>query len=155
MNWTPTQQREIRLAVRGVVSLQDLEKEFGLPVARAMWNEVDRFFQLRKARKYGKEVGTAAAAWVVDGNTPLDLCRHILTGIEKGDPEVMAWEPAILSGEYADGLTVGDVLREAGVPPLEERPAGWDYSDVLGEFSESFSSAYWDTVQTACENHLG
>jgi len=42
MNWTRKQIRDISLALRGVSSLQDLEEEYGLPVATAMWKELDK-----------------------------------------------------------------------------------------------------------------
>jgi hypothetical protein len=66
-------------------------------------------------RVRGYSDGTAAATWIVDGNTddPAGYLGRLLAGMADGDPQIMDELPAPrLSGEYADDPSWNDILRD-------------------------------------------
>jgi hypothetical protein len=71
--------------------------------------------------------GIAAAQWIFNGNTTDEAYRHVLAGIESGDPEVLdAYRTPDLSGEYAGDYTEDDLASDLeldpGSPDLHGRP---------------------------------
>jgi hypothetical protein len=68
---------------------------------------------ITEAEKMGEHDGTAAGSWAVDGNTTEETCRALVAGIDEGDPTVLDGLPFLdLSGQWADGPTVGDIIAE-------------------------------------------
>jgi hypothetical protein len=95
-----------------------------------------------KAQAFGYECGTNAGSWMLDGNSSLDYAQKLLDGIEDGDPIVMDLQPSPLSGEWADGLTFGDVYRAADFDPEDTDAA----PDILDAFELGFGEGFWDEV---------
>lgn len=157
MNWTEVQQKDINLARRGLNSLQDLEKEYGLPVAAAMWKELDEdddkgtTEEERKAHQFGREQGTAAASHVFDGNTEMGQYYKVFNGIAEGDPEVADLEPNPLSGEWADGLDELTVLSTAG---NTDDHVNEENAHLISAFEDGFNTAFWDEIDRVCRYHL-
>lgn len=108
------------------------------------------------AREFGKEKGTSAAQWAFDGNSPESQYRRVLAGIEVGDPEIMGMMTEPLSGEWADGLTLNDVYRAAGLSNDEE--SDWEspeqYQEVLDAFEEGYATGYWEAIEAICRAYL-
>lgn len=90
----------------------------------------------------GYEAGTAAGSWVIDGNTTEETARHLLEGIEDGDPAVLDSLPSSpLSGEWADAPLPRDVLENVGM--AEDDPAT---DDVLTSYEDGFARGVTDEV---------
>lgn len=93
----------------------------------------------KEARKIGAEHGKNAGSWVFDGNTDEATVRKVLTMIADGDPE---WEiPAPLSGEWADGMTLGRLAEELGTS--EEHKS---FDELCTAYEEAYHEAYEDEV---------
>lgn len=102
-----------------------------------------------RARTAGADHGRAAASWYFDGNTSADTYRHVLTGIEDGDPVVMDSLPhSPLSGEWADAPLPRDVLADLDV---DEDDDGAD--DYLDAYCDAFSSAAHDEITRVARLH--
>lgn len=103
-----------------------------------------------EAREAGAAHGRAAASWYFDGNTPLDVYRHVLEGIEDGDPEVMNELPSSpLSGEWADDPTPASVLEDLDV---DEDDSYAD--DYLRAYEEAFSEASMHEIERVAREHV-
>jgi len=75
--------------------------------------------------------------------------RTVLRGIEDGEPVVMdALPSADLSGEWADGLTVADLLAQVDLEGLD--PACVVAQDLADVYVESFDGAVEGFVVDAC-----
>jgi hypothetical protein len=108
---------------------------------------------VRDAATLGTDAGKAAASWAFDGNTATHIYAAFLAGYEAGDPMVMDYyDPAgPLSGEWADGMTPGDLLRSVGIDPHDHDVALAD--DVCAEFEQRFADAYWTELQRVALIH--
>lgn len=96
---------------------------------------------LDEMMRMGAEHGRAFGTWVdVSDET---TARYIKQGYEDGLPEVMDLSGSPLSGEYADGPFIPDVLEEAG---LDRDYAGDDLDDLLNAYEEAFYGAFWSEV---------
>jgi len=100
-----------------------------------------------RAAELGMELGRNAGSWVVDGNTSASTARAIVRGYEDGDPVVLDMEPSPLSGEWADGPFLPDVVEEI---TGDRDYQGDDLDDLLTQLEESYSSAFWAEVLHAC-----
>lgn len=100
---------------------------------------------LKQAEQAGQEYGRNAGSWAIDGNTSSETYRRILDGYEDGDPEIMDMCPAPLSGEWADGLLIRDVLEHLGVTEDDD----WA-DDLLTSFENGYSDGYWEQVIADC-----
>lgn len=101
-----------------------------------MYGTVDQ--AIDKAAELGRWHGQAAGAYVVDGNTPTATLARLLDGIDTGDPEIIDALPASpLSGEWADGYTVRDLIRDAGLDEDDE-----DIETVLDELATVYEDAW-------------
>jgi|SRR5581483_5811624 len=97
------------------------------------------------AEESGYRAGVAAGSWVLDGNSTEETARHLLAGIEDGDPEVLDSLPSSpLSGEWAGSLLPADVLAEVGI--RENDPVS---DDVLSAFEDGYSRGVVDEVVRA------
>jgi hypothetical protein len=100
---------------------------------------VERRGQAERMEALGRECGTAAGSWLLDGNSSEAEARALLEGIEAGDPATMdALPSAPLSGEWADGLTAAGVLEEAGIEP--------DSAEHESELVDAFEAGYTQGV---------
>lgn len=102
-----------------------------------------------RARELGDEHGKNAASWYFDGNTDDNTYRAVLDGLENGDPQILDTIPGSpLSGEWADGMTMGRLLKEIGVEDphaeLSFNPEPWD----------SIADAYCDAYGTAAVHEV-
>jgi hypothetical protein len=95
------------------------------------------------AERLGRELGHSAGTWVIDGNTTQETARSILDGYNDGDPAVMDMAPSPLSGEWADGPFLPDVLEQI---TGERDYAGDDTDDLLIALEDAYSDAYWAEV---------
>jgi hypothetical protein len=113
--------------------------------------DIDPF--VAKAREIGAQHGRNAASWVEvsDGGT----ARRILQGIEEGDPEILDGLPsADLSGQWADGFTVAQLVAEVDAPADNEDdliPLSQTLADV---YVEAFSEGAEHAVTAACLGFL-
>ena len=109
-----------------------------------------------RARELGTEYGRAAALWFFDGNTDADTYRRVLEGLEEGDPEILESIPSSpLSGEWADGLTMGRLLEELGVEDphaeLSFNAEPWD--SIADVFCDAYSAAAVEEVERVARLH--
>lgn len=105
-----------------------------------------------KMADLGADQGTRDGSWAVDGNTSDATLRMIWQGYNDGDPEIMDMQPSPLSGEWADGPFIPDVLEEVGLPRDYD---GDDLSDLLDAYEMAYSEAYWTTVLRSVSYLLG
>lgn len=97
---------------------------------------------LRNATVLGQQDGESAGSWMFDGNTTDETYRHVLRGIEEGDPEVLDMMGAPLSGEWA-GRSIMEIF-------------GHDATDEeMDAYEEAYALAYWDYVESTARAHLG
>jgi len=103
------------------------------------------------ARAIGKEHGKNAGSWVIDGNTTEETARHIVQGIEDGDPEVLDSLPAPdLGGQWADSYTERDLFEE-----LEISPDDPEADDAVMAYLDGFSEAVVDEVESSARHSAG
>ena len=100
---------------------------------------------VREAAELGKNYGAACGSWVTDGNTDTATYLHLLTIIDNGELDV----PAPLSGEWADGYTLGRLSEELGV---DEESDG--FSDLCTAFEDAYHDAYYAEVERSCRYQL-
>lgn len=107
---------------------------------------------VREASAMGATHGTNAAAWAFNGNTSDQTYRAFLAGWEEGDPMVMDYyDPgAPLSGEWADGLTIGALAKSVG---LDQRDDADRVEEVSDAYELAFSDAYWAELQRVAILH--
>lgn len=95
----------------------------------------------------GREHGTNAGSYVLDGNTSIDTARDILAMSADGDPALNYLLPASpLSGEWASGYSPADLAEECEVDPADEK----DMALIFYTYEDAFYQAVEDEViQTA------
>lgn len=98
-----------------------------------------------EAFRVGYERGQAAGSWVIDGNTSEKTARHILNGIEEGDPVVLDMAPAPLSGEWA-GESIPELSDLYGIDLSDETNAE--------DFEQGFGDGYWQEVERSARAML-
>lgn len=95
------------------------------------YNPDDSTFEEEQARNIGRDLGTAAGSWVVDGNTKNDQLRAVIQASEDGEfydvivPEVSG----PLSGEWADGYSTYSLSQDLGI--AEDDPRFDDLCTIL------------------------
>lgn len=109
-----------------------------------------------RARELGADHGRAAASWFFGGNTSRETYAAVLKGIEEGDPAVLDSFPGSpLSGEWADGMTMGRLLEAIGVgdphAELSFNPEPWD--GIADAYCDAFESAAVDAIELAARRH--
>ncbi len=97
----------------------------------------------KRLEALGREIGTGAGSWIVDGNTSDQTAREILRMIVEGDPALEY--PAPLSGEFSGDVLAADVL--AHVDSSEGDPAAEDMLDV---FEQAYRDAWYAEVERSC-----
>lgn len=97
-----------------------------------------------QARQRGTEDGKAAGSWVFDGNTDADRYRQAIELNDDGDPlyEEYFGAPSPLSGEWADSLTVSQLIDELGYTELTPE----EVDEVSASYEEAFASAHREEV---------
>jgi hypothetical protein len=115
-------------------------------------NDQDRDRIIDFARRLGVSAGKAAGSWVIDGNTSSSAAARILKGYDEGDPEILDMQPSPLSGEWADGLTVDDVLIEIALYADAGRIIEDERDDAIDVWLDGFSEGYWDEVIRAARH---
>ena len=95
------------------------------------------------AKSVGFELGKAAATWV-EIDSP-EQAAEILRQLAECDFEY----PAPLSGEWADGLSPRDVLRDLGASEDDE-----DASFLLDEWEQGYSEGFEEELVRACKYQL-
>jgi hypothetical protein len=103
---------------------------------------------VEKAAELGYDYGVSKGSWVIDGNTSEDMCRKIIKGYDDGDPEILDYAPAPLSGEWAGEPTTSSVLRALFVEDNEE------HEHLIDTYEISFYQGFWDTVIQAAKAQL-
>lgn len=113
--------------------------------------------KLDQARAKGHAHGQIDGSWATDGNMSDEALHRLLQGYEDGDPEIMDSQPAPLSGEWADGLLIDDVLIALDIEPYNSEDSEWAdaVDDILGEFEDGYSEGYWQRVTSDCRALLG
>lgn len=98
---------------------------------------------IARAEVLGAEAGRAAASWYFDGNTTDETYRHVLKGIDDGDPRVMDTFPAApFSGEFADDMTPARLLDALDMSGDE------DYADAaVTAYEDAFHIAAHDEIE--------
>lgn len=115
-------------------------------------DDIKREEMMKRAHDIGAEHGKAAASWVFSGNTDPSEYVKMLTMIEDGDPEMWdALPQPDLSGEWADGFSSWDLMKEVGLKELGDDD---DY-DVCEEYEMGYNDAVVDEVSRVCRYHLG
>lgn len=97
--------------------------------------------EVRAIRQRGLEDGSAAASWLVDGNTndPVAVLERLVSGIYDGDPEILDALPSPrIGGEFADDPTWEDVLQSELDQYSEERVMNGEYDDLEDVYRSSF-----------------
>lgn len=110
-----------------------------------------------RVRGYGD--GTAAATWIVDGNTedPAGTLRKLLDGVEEGDPEIMDALPAPrLSGEFADDPSWYDILRDECEGESAEFIIEHDLDgDLYDAYEDKFHEAVIEQIRSMHKSYAG
>lgn len=140
---------ELRVTTPGVDALEDRAGEVEaaeLAAAR------ERYVYVPAAYQLGREAGEAAASWVVDGNTDVQIARGLLKMLDDGDPAAEQYLPRRpdLSGEFAEDLTPrGLYLEVTGNDPYSEADA-----DTIQALSDAWEDGVADTFELTCEAEL-
>jgi hypothetical protein len=94
----------------------------------------------REAERLGREYGTDGGSWVVDGNTSTETLRAIIDASEEGEfyDRIVPELSGPLSGEFADGYTLGRLSDELGVD---------EESDEFGDLCSIFEDAYYQAFE--------
>lgn len=106
---------------------------------------------IREAETLGADAGRAAASWFEMPTAR--AAQKVLTGIEDGDPEILDSLPFCdLSGQWADGLTTQDIIRDAmnAADADGDLPEGAE-DEVVDAFVFAFDSAVRDAVESAAQ----
>jgi hypothetical protein len=96
-----------------------------------------------QAFEIGKEHGSNAGTWIIDGNTSRETAVAIIRGYEDGDPEIMDMEPSPLSGEWADSPTPSTLADELG---LAEEHRGSELDQLCTDYEIGFGQGFWFEV---------
>lgn len=99
-------------------------------------------WETRAIRQRGLEDGSAAASWLVDGNTPdpVAALERLVKGINDGDPEILDELPSPrIGGEFADDPTWEDILQAELNEYSEERVVNGEYWDLEDVYRQSYS----------------
>jgi hypothetical protein len=100
-----------------------------------------------RAGQLGRDAGHAAATWVFDGNTPDEAHRHVLRGIEDGDPAVLdlVEPPALGPGAgYDQNDLAGDLGLDPGDPALPR---------AASAYADAFTGSFWAETERAAREH--
>lgn len=101
------------------------------------------------ARNIGRDHGRNAASWYFDGNTDRATYERVGKGIDEGDPEILDDLPAPdLSGQWADGYTNTDLLRDCGVPVFRGANA------IFDAYEEGFVDGVHHEIRREIAYHL-
>lgn len=99
------------------------------------------FDRVEYARNIGRDHGRNAASWFFDGNTDRATFEAFQRGLEEGDPAIEDQLPAAdLSGQYADGYTVRDLLADCGVD-IDADDEEVDIDELTDAYEEGFADA--------------
>lgn len=100
-----------------------------------------------RATAIGTQHGQNAASWHLPFASA-DVARRVLAGIDDGDPEVLDGLPSPdLSGQFADGYTVSELLADAGLAGIGE--ASELATSLADDYESAFSLAVEDTLAVA------
>jgi hypothetical protein len=118
---------------------------------------------ITQAQKIGSEHGRNAADWwrqdAIGGRVWGDgqrMARDVLQGLEDGDPAVLDSLPGPdLSGQFADGYSSRDLLRDLGVKDGDA--SFWEglTDELFTAYETSYSNAVSDAVEGYCRQALG
>jgi hypothetical protein len=94
----------------------------------------------REAESIGRELGTAAGSWVVDGNSSTETLRAVIRASEEGEfyTDIVPEASGPLSGEWADGYSLGRFSDDIGVD---------QDSDEFGDLCSILEEAYWSALE--------
>jgi hypothetical protein len=113
--------------------------------------EIERIdYQTDELEDLAYRHGEAVGSWVIDGNTPDEVCRQLLQQSEDGDPAFYDQLPEPRLGQWAGDPTWPDILQESGIDP--DHP---DVQDADAELWDIYLT-YWtdgmaDAVVRDCE----
>lgn len=101
-------------------------------------DEHDR--RMDEAASLGREHGTAAGSWVVDGNTSTETLRAVIEASDEGTLfECIVREPvAPLSGEFADTWTPRTLAEALEID---------EDDDGLDDYCSAFEDAYYQAFE--------
>lgn len=109
---------------------------------------------IRKAKRDGRYAGHTAASWLFDGNTKQETYRHVLTGIEDGDPAVLdAFTPPNLSGEWGGDDTPSTLASDYDLDEVND-PYGWRLDEACTAWEDAASGAFWSEIERIARYHL-
>lgn len=117
-----------------------------ITLTSAQWQEV-----VDQARELGTEHGTASGTWVEINDA--QAAQRLLDGIEAGDPEILDMRPAPLSGEWADGLTETELLRDE-LDLVVDSLSDTERAEILDAYEAAHGQGFWDEVSRAAKAQL-
>ena len=91
-------------------------------------------------KKAGADAGKASGGWIADGNTDEKELRSLLKMWDDGDPAAPG-PHSPFSGEWADGLSVWDVIGDETELDPEEL-SGEEIDELATAFEEAFYEAW-------------
>ena len=109
---------------------------------------------MRAARIEGAKAGKSAASWWDD---PRQDYAAVLAGLDAGDPETLDALPWLdLSGEWADGITDGDILSRCvvGCDATERDFEDGTVDEVVNAFRDAHDDALRAEVERICRYHV-
>lgn len=133
--------------------LESLESVYRQVSQRTSPASLDDLILFERARREGIEHGRDAASWYFDfGRAPSwtdarSVYRRVLQGLEDGDPEVIDTLPSSpLSGEWADGLQVSDVLSLLDLEDEDDLEPEY-VDEVLRAFEDGYSEGAYRAIE--------
>ena len=106
------------------------------------------------AAALGREHGAAGASWVFDGNTDPATYAECVRMDDDGDPEWFDWygpQGGPLSGEWADGMTIGRLADELGLSDLVDPDV---LDDLARVYEDAFDQGWHDEVMRVALYHV-
>jgi hypothetical protein len=107
-----------------------------------------------EAERIGTEHGKAAGSWVVDGNTGTDQLRDIAQAIEEGEFLASLDMSGPLSGEWADGYSIEQLLADCGVGPYEDAQLDDTENYQRDNIATAYEDAYWSAFEAEAERSV-
>jgi hypothetical protein len=95
---------------------------------------------LEIAESMGREAGTTAGSWTLDGNTSTETARQFVQWDEDGDPQLWDHIPsAPFSGEWAGSPTPAEIVYEVTGEELDDLSSALDW--ILDVYEQAYNDA--------------